>query len=115
MSFDELKEACCNAPVLAYADYNQPFFLHTDSSLDGLGVVLYQRDAEGKLKVIAYTSRSLTKSEKNNAAHMLELLSFKWAVIDKLKEFFCMELALLKFSLTIIPSCMSLLQQSLML
>ena len=39
MSFDELKEACCNAPVLAYTDYKQPLILHTDSSLDGLGVV----------------------------------------------------------------------------
>ena len=44
MAFDELKEACCVAPVLAYADYTQPFILNTDSSLDGLGVVLYQKD-----------------------------------------------------------------------
>ena len=41
MAFDELKEACCVAPVLAYADHTQPFILHTDSSLDGLGAVLY--------------------------------------------------------------------------
>ena len=61
MSFDELKEACCNAPVLAYVDYNQPFILHTNSSLDGLGAVLYQKDAKGKLKVIAYVSTSLTE------------------------------------------------------
>ena len=35
MAFDELKEACCVTPVLAYADYTQSFILHTDSSLDG--------------------------------------------------------------------------------
>ena len=53
MSFDELKEACCNTPVLAHADYKQPFILHTDSSFGGLGNVLYQKDGEGKLRVIA--------------------------------------------------------------
>ena len=69
MSFDELKEACCNAPMLAYADYKQSFILHTDSSLDGLGAVLYQKDGEGKLRVIAYASKSLTKCERNYPAH----------------------------------------------
>ena len=43
MAFDELKIVCCVTPVLAYADYTQPFIPHTDSSLDGLGVVLYQK------------------------------------------------------------------------
>ena len=49
MAFDELKEACCVAPVLVYAGYTQPFILHTDSSLDGLGAVLYQKDLGGQL------------------------------------------------------------------
>ena len=65
MAFDELKEACCVVPVLAYADYTQPFILHTDSSLDGLGAVLYQKDLEGQLRVIAYASKSLNTSERN--------------------------------------------------
>ena len=50
MPFDELKEASCNALVLAYADYKQPFILHADSSLDALGAVWYQKDGEGKNK-----------------------------------------------------------------
>ena len=86
--------------MLAYADYKQPFILHTDSSLDGLGVVLYKKDGEGKLRVIAYASRSLTKSERNYPAHKLEFLALKWAVTDN--------------SLTTIPSLMSLPQLSLM-
>ena len=86
-SFDEVKEACCNAPVLAYTDYKQPFILHTDSSLDGLGVFLCLKDGEGKLRVIAYASRSLTKSERNYPAHILEFLAMKWAVTDKFKEY----------------------------
>ena len=71
MSFDEPKEACYNALVLAYADYNQPFILHTDSSFDGLAAVLYQKDTEGKLKVIVYASRGLTKFEGNYPVHKL--------------------------------------------
>ena len=31
-AFITLKEQCCNPPILAYADYNKPFQLHTDAS-----------------------------------------------------------------------------------
>ena len=86
MSFDELKEACCNAPVLAYEDYKQPLILHTDGSFDGLGAVLYQKCGEGKLRVIVYANRSLTKSERNYPAHKLEFLALKWDMADKFKE-----------------------------
>ena len=86
-AFQDLKDACCSAPVLAYADFTKPFILHTDSSLDGLGAVLYQKDPEDKLRVIAYASRSLSKSEKNYPAHKLEFLAMKWAITDKFKEY----------------------------
>ena len=69
IAFDELKEVCCVAPVLAYANYTQPFILHTDSSLDGLGSVLYHKDLGGQLRVIAYASRSLNISQRNYCAH----------------------------------------------
>ena len=86
-AFLSLKKACCTAPVLGYADYTKPFVLHTDSSLDGLGAILYQKDSKEKLRVIAYASRSLSKSEKNYPAHKLEFLAMKWAVTDKFKEY----------------------------
>ena len=59
-AFEVLKELCVNAPILAFPDYKLPFILHTDSSTEGLGAVLYQKQ-EGKLRVIAYASRSVTK------------------------------------------------------
>ena len=74
-------------PILAYADFRKPFILHTDSSLDGLGAVLYQEDQDGQLRVIAYASRSLSKSERNYPVHKLEFLALKWAVTDKFKEY----------------------------
>ena len=84
-AFKHLKELCVSTPILAYPDYQLPFVLHTDSSSEGLGAVLYQRQ-EGKLRVIAYASRSVSKSESNYPAHKLEFLALKWAVCEKFHE-----------------------------
>ena len=62
------------------------FILHTDASGDGLGAVLYQVQ-EGKQRVIAYASRSLTRSERNYPVHKLEFLALKWAITDKFHEY----------------------------
>ena len=78
-AFETLKELCTSTPILAYPDYQLPFVLHTDSSSEGLGAVLYQKQ-EGKLRVIAYASKSVSKTEANYPAHKLEFLAMKWAV-----------------------------------
>ena len=86
-AFDALKRACVSAPILGYPIIGKPFILHTDASLDGLGAVLYQKDKEGKIRVIAYASRSLSKSERNYATHRLEFLALKWAITEKFKDY----------------------------
>ena len=63
-AFENLKTMCVSTPILAYPDYQLPFTLHTDSSTDGLGAVLYQKQ-NGKMRVIAYASRSVSKAESN--------------------------------------------------
>ena len=68
--FEHLKAMCVSTPILAYPDYQLPFTLHTDSSIDGLGAVLYQKQ-DGKLRVIAYASRSVSKAESNYPTHKL--------------------------------------------
>ena len=85
-AFEVLKELCVNAPILAFPDYKLPFILHTDSSTEGLGAVLYQKQ-EGKLRVIAYASRSITKTESNYPTHKLEFLALKWAICEKFHEY----------------------------
>ena len=85
-AFEHLKAMCVSTPILAYPDYQLPFTLHTDSSTDGLGAVLYQKQ-DGKLRVIAYASRSVSKAESNYPAHKLEFLALKWAVCEKFHEY----------------------------
>ena len=85
-AFEQLKAMCVSTPILAYPNYQLPFTLHTDSSTDGLGAVLYQKQ-DGKMRVIAYASRSVSKAEANYPAHKLEFLALKWAVCEKFHEY----------------------------
>ena len=39
-AFNDLKSLCTTVPILAYADFTQPFKLHTDACWSGLGAVL---------------------------------------------------------------------------
>ena len=86
-SFEALKSICSDCPVLAYADYTKPFVLHTDASTTGLGAVLYQKQEDGKERVIVYASRTLNRSERNYDAHKLEFLALKWAITDRFHEY----------------------------
>ena len=79
--FEQLKEKLSTPPILAY-----PFEFHTDTSTRALGAVLYQTQ-EGRKKVIAYASRSLTKSERNYSAFKLEFLALKWAETEKFSDY----------------------------
>lgn len=85
-AFETLRAACCSAPVLAFADFDSPFLLHTDASGVGLGAILYQVQ-DGVERPIAYASRCLNKSEKHYPAHKLEFLALKWAVCDKFHDY----------------------------
>merc|ERR1712016_489621 len=63
-AFDKLKLALVSAPVLAYPDFDRPFYLFTDASDHSLGVVLSQfRD--NKEHPIAYYGRQFTSAEAN--------------------------------------------------
>ena len=85
-AFQTLINRCTQAPILAYADFSLPFELHIDASGIGLGAVLYQTQ-EGKKRVIAYASRTLSQSEARYPAHKLEFLALKWALTDQFYEY----------------------------
>lgn len=85
-AFHKIIYCLTNAPVLAFADPNQPYVLHVDASFKGLGAVLYQAYPEG-LRPVAFASRKLSPSELNYPIHQLEFLSLKWAVVDKFHDY----------------------------
>ncbi|GJW62648.1 putative reverse transcriptase domain-containing protein [Tanacetum coccineum] len=67
-AFQLLKQKLCEAPILALPEGNNDFIIYCDASLQGLGVVLMQRE-----KVIAYASRQLKPHEENYTTHDLKL------------------------------------------
>ncbi|XP_039505665.1 uncharacterized protein LOC120461506 [Pimephales promelas] len=88
-AFQNLKQELLKAPILAYADFTQPFLLYTDASNAGLGAVLAQ-EHQGVERVIAYASRSLHPAERNAANYSsfkIELLAMKWAMTEKFKDY----------------------------
>ena len=76
-AFQTLKAKLTTSPILAYPNLGPSaptFELHTDASNNGLGTVLEQ---DGH--VIAYASRTLTKSEKNYSVIQKECLAIVYA------------------------------------
>ena len=80
-AFTQLKECLVSAPVLVYPRFKAdvPFVLETDASVQGLGAVLAQKQADGKVHPIAYASRSLNSHERNYGITELETLGLVWA------------------------------------
>ena len=80
-AFEELKRLLVNAPILAYPQFQSdyPFILETDASQKGLGAVLAQQQADGKVHPIAFASRSLNVHERNYGISELETLGLVWA------------------------------------
>ena len=85
-AFETLKKKLSTSPILSYPDHDKPFEIHTDASSSGLGAILYQ-EQNGLKRVIAYASRSLSKSEQHYPAHKLEFLALKWALCDKFHDY----------------------------
>ena len=86
-AFEALKQACMQSPVLAFADYTKDFLLETDTSKEGLGAVLSQKQEDGRFHPVAYGSRALTTHEKNYHSTKLEFLALKWAITEHFKEY----------------------------
>ena len=73
--------------MLVFPDFNKPFLLTTDTSNEGLGAVLSQKQDDGCYHPIAFGSQSLTPAEKNYYSLKLEFLALKWGVTEHFKEY----------------------------
>nr|GEU70851.1 reverse transcriptase domain-containing protein [Tanacetum cinerariifolium] len=67
-TFQLLKQKLCEGLILALPKGNDDFVVYCDTSHQGLGAVLMQRE-----KVIAYASRQLKPNEENYTTHDLAL------------------------------------------
>ena len=81
-AFYALKQCLTTSPVLAYPNNSGKFILDTDASSYGIGAVLSQ-EQDGKERVIAYASRTQSKTERNYCVTRKELL----AVVFFVKKF----------------------------
>ena len=84
VAFQELKMRCLQAPVLVFVDFKKPFLLETDASIEGLGVVLSQKQDDGWYHPIAYTSHGLKGGESRYHSSKLEFLALKWPMMINL-------------------------------
>ena len=64
-SFEGIKAALISSPVLAFPDWGKAFILLTDCSDTQLGGMVAQLDSEGRVRPIAFTSRRLSKTERD--------------------------------------------------
>jgi hypothetical protein len=55
-TFQQLKQAMCDTPVLALPNFKELFLVETDACMNGIGVVLMQRN-----RPIAYLSKALSE------------------------------------------------------
>ena len=73
-SFEELKENLVSAPILSFPMDKGRYIVDTDASNFGIGAVLSQIQGEEE-KVIAYASKSLSKSQRRYCTTKRELLA----------------------------------------
>jgi ribonuclease HI len=82
-SFDLIKKALTEAPVLISPDYSKDFFIFSFASFDTVAVVLLQRNVEGLEQPISFFSRALRDVEVKY--DMMEKQAY--ALVKSLKAF----------------------------
>ena len=85
-ALDVLIDCITSAPILAYPDFQEKFYLHTDASQIGLGCILYQKQ-KGVTKVLGYGSRTLKPAEENYHSSKLEFLCLKWSITEHFRDY----------------------------
>lgn len=83
-AFHKLKTMLLECVMLAHPDFDEPFILSVDASLDGLGAVLSQVPrGQSKARPVAFASKTLSASQRKYPAHRLEFMALKWSVCEK--------------------------------
>ena len=78
--FETIKKMLIEEPLLAHYAKDKDNIVTTDSSKAGVGITLWQKQADEALKPIAFGSRLHNDSEKNYSIGELELLAGVWGL-----------------------------------
>jgi hypothetical protein len=81
-AFHCLKDALCTTPVLGYPQSGEKFIVDSDASNVGIGGILSQVQ-DGRERVTAYFSKTVSKAERNYCVTRRELL----AIVKTLEHF----------------------------
>jgi transposase InsO family protein len=79
-AFEKLKSLLTTDIILIHPDPKQQFILHTDASDIAIGATLSQADDRGKLKPVAFISKTLSATEQRYSVIERETLAIYWAV-----------------------------------
>ena len=86
-AFEHLKQLCSQTPILAYANYQKPFKIHTDASENSLGAIFYQKQDNDTEHVIVYASRTYPSLRGTMIPTKLEFLALKWLIMERFHEY----------------------------
>ena len=78
---------CMTAPILVFADFKKPFQLETETSKEGLGVVLLQESDNGHYHPVALAGHELKGGEPKYHSSKLSFSALKWAVTEQFREY----------------------------
>lgn len=79
-AFNTVKNLLCSKPILEIYDRNLPINIYTDASIEGVGAILKQIQADGTERPVAYFSKKLNGAQKKKKAIYLECLAIKEAI-----------------------------------
>jgi hypothetical protein len=86
-SFNAIKQAILNSPVLSTPDYDRPFHIATDASQTGVGGVLFQPSSDNEFitptNIVAICSKKLQPHQQRWSAYKKEL----YGVVYSLRKF----------------------------
>lgn len=85
-SFEDLKNALVQEPVLRMYDPRARTQLHCDASADGLAGVLMQKKEQGGWQAVHYLSKKTTDAERKYHSSKLELMAIVFCV-NRLRQY----------------------------
>lgn len=78
--FKNIKQKLQDVTKLAYYDHNKTTHLFVDAGPAGLGAIITQQGENKNTNIIAYGSRSLTKTEQRYSQIEREMLAISWGI-----------------------------------